>query len=199
MQPGNDLPTPDSARCFWGTECRDLYSAGPPSTPDSDAGGPAITLSDLASFSPDSPRIRMEPEGWMARGLPANFVAEAPSGVQNGILFGRPVSVRFTASGYTWRWGDGAEDTLGTPGATWSELGVPRFSETATSHVYLDRGPVTVELAVAYNVAVSVESSAWITVDGTVTATSTIDATVVSAKTVLVDGDCASDPGGPGC
>ncbi len=159
----------------------------------------AVTLSDLAAFTPATPSIRMEPAGWIVRGLPANFIAGATVNDRQGTLLGRPVEVRFSPVDYTWDWGDGSTHTFATAGRTWEQLGLRRFAETPTSHVFSERGSVTVALQVDYAVAYRFADGPWITVDGTVTATSAIDATVVSAKTVLVDGDCASDPGGPGC
>jgi hypothetical protein len=158
-----------------------------------------ITLSDLASFSPTAPSIVMEPDGFFLRGLPANFIASAATNAHDGTLLERPVSVRFSPSTYSWDWGDGSSDTFSTPGSTWEDLGLPRFTATDTSHVFEERGPTTVALSVAYAVKVSVEGGEWIHVAGTVAATTTVDGYVGTAKTVLVDGDCTEDPSGPGC
>jgi hypothetical protein len=158
-----------------------------------------ITLSDLASFSPAAPSIHMEPDGWMIRGLPTNFIAAASTNSHDGALFDTPVAVRFTPTSYNWDWGDGSTDTYSVPGDTWEELDLPRFSETATSHVFDERGDTTVGLAVDYAVDVSLDGGDWITIEGTVAAATTIPARVVAGKTVLVDGDCADDPTGAGC
>lgn len=182
---------PREVRDALGT-CQDPVRCGP-SEPR------VITLEDLASFTPASPSIRMEPGGWMVRGLPSNFIADASINSQDGSLFETPVAVRFTPTSYNWDWGDGSTDTFSVPGETWEELNLPRFSETTTSHVFEERGDTTVGLAVAYSVDASVDGGEWITIEGTVAATTTIDARVLTGKTVLVDGDCAEDPTGPGC
>jgi hypothetical protein len=163
-----------------------------------------LALSDLASFSPRAAVIRMEPSGWMLRGLPANFIADTVAGRAQseetaGTLLGRPISVRFTPTSYTWSWGDGSSDTVTTAGRTWDELGVPRFTPTATSHVYDERGTVTVSLEIAHRVEYSLNGAPWTTVVGTVATAASIDAYVGTARTVLVDGDCTQHPDDPGC
>jgi hypothetical protein len=150
----------------------------------------------------------MEPDGWMLVGLPANFLAgtgtegiedDGLAEVASGTLLGRPISVRFTPVSYTWSWGDGSSDTVATTGRTWEDLGLRRFSETATSHVYRERGAVAVTLDVAYAVEYSFDGSAWTGVTGTVSTAAAIDAYVGTAKTVLVDGNCTDHPDDPGC
>ncbi|RWZ53152.1 hypothetical protein ELQ90_04310 [Labedella phragmitis] len=163
-----------------------------------------VTLADLASFSPSAAVIRMEPSGWMLTGLPANFIADTAAGraaseETEGRLLERPISVRFTPTSYTWSWGDGSSDTVATAGRTWDELGVPRFTETATSHVYDERGTVTVSLEISYRVEYSLGGAPWTTVAGTVATGATIGAYVGTARTVLVDGDCIENPDDPGC
>jgi hypothetical protein len=172
---------------------------------DAEAPAPdAVTLSDLASFSPSAAVIRMEPSGWMLTGLPANFIADTEAGRAAfeetvGTLLGGPISVRFTPTAYTWSWGDGSSDTVATAGRTWEELGVPRFSETATSHVYGERGTVTVSLQITHRVEYSLGGAPWTSVVGTVATSAAIDAYVGTARTVLVDGDCTEHPDDPGC
>jgi hypothetical protein len=161
-------------------------------------------VSDLASFSPRTAVIRMEPSGWMLTGLPANFIADTVAGRAApeetiGVLLGRPISLRFTPTSYTWSWGDGSSDTVTTAGRTWEELGVPRFTETDTSHVYDERGTVTVSLEIAHRVEYSVDGAPWTTVVGTVATAATVEAYVGTARTVLVDGDCIDHLDGAGC
>ncbi|RWZ61220.1 hypothetical protein ELQ92_09365 [Labedella populi] len=135
----------------------------------------------------------------MVRGLPANFIAGATAHRQDGTLFDSPVAVRFTPASYNWDWGDGSTEVFSAPGAAWEDLQLARFSETATSHVFEDRGSITIGLTVDYSVEVSLDAGDWITVEGTVAAATTVDAVVVVGKTVLVDGDCKESPSGPGC
>lgn len=189
--PEEGVNDPREVRDMLGT-CQDPAACG-----RSDAR--VITLSDLTSFAPATPEIRMEPYGWMVRGLPANFIADAETNSTDGSLFDSRVTVRFTPTAYNWEWGDGSSDTVTVPGATWEDLSLPRFSHTETSHVFEDRGPTSIGLTVDYTVDVSLEGGEWITIAGTVAASTTVDATVVTGKTVLVDGDCSETSADPGC
>ncbi|PSL39690.1 hypothetical protein CLV49_3335 [Labedella gwakjiensis] len=164
-----------------------------------DTGTRSITLTDLASFTPTTPAIHMEPDGWALRGRPANAIAETTTNTHDGTLLGHAVTVRFTPTAYRWDWGDGSQNVFSTPGATWENLGVPRFSETDTSHTYSDRGTVEVSLAVDYSVAFRFGDGEWITVEGTVSSANTVDVYVGTAKTVNVPDDCDADPTAPGC
>jgi hypothetical protein len=164
-----------------------------------DAGTPSITLSDLASFSPSAPRIDAEPDGWALRGRPMNAIAAVSVNTHDGTLLGHPVTVRFTPTAYHWDWGDGTTKTTTTAGRTWEALGLPRFSETETSHTYAEKGTVTVTLAVDYTVDFQVDGGTWTTVSGTVDATVSEALYVGTATTVNVPGDCAADPYGVGC
>lgn len=164
-----------------------------------DTGTPSITLTDLASFTPTTPAIHMEPDGWALRGRPANAIAETTTNAHDGTLLGHAVTVRFTPTAYRWDWGDGSQNVFSTPGATWENLGVPRFSETDTTHTYSDRGTVEVSLAVDYSVAFRFGDGEWITVEGTVSSANTVDVYVGTAKTVNVPDDCDADPTAPGC
>jgi hypothetical protein len=201
ISPGTSAPSTDGSG-LGGNPRRiitDLDPCPDCSEDDPPADAPAITLSDLASFSPSRPTFRMEPNGWMLRGLPANFIADPRDETTSGTLLGRPIDVRFMPVSYTWTWGDGTADTVTEPGRTWEELRLPRFSETPTSHVYTERGTVTVGLDVAYAVAFRFGGGDWVTVDGSVSAQTTLNAYVGSAQTVLVPGDCRADPVAIGC
>lgn len=199
--PGGSVPAPDGSGLGMNPrlirDALDLCAddaCDPPPRPRS-----TVTLSDLASFTPAAPSIRMEPTGWVARGLPANFIADTGVNTSAGSLLGRPAEVRFTPVAYTWDWGDGMTDTFGTPGRSWEDLGLGRFAETETSHVFADRDTVTVRLNVAFTAEYRFDEGSWIAVSGTVAATASSDVHVVAAKTVLVDEDCTDDPTGPGC
>lgn len=197
--PGTSSPSPDGSGL--GGNPRRIIDDLDPCPECAVEQGPAapLTLQDLASFAPSAPAIRMEPDGWMLRGLPANFIADATEQTVGGSLLGRPIDVRFAPASYTWTWGDGHADTFSQSGRTWSDLGLPRFSETATSHTYTERGTVTVGLSVAHSVAYRLGDGEWVTVDGTVAATVDLDAYVGTARTVLVPADCVADPSADGC
>ncbi|RUQ86905.1 hypothetical protein ELQ93_08145 [Labedella gwakjiensis] len=197
--PGSSSPSPDGSGL--GGNPRRIIDDLDPCPECAVEQGPAapLTLQDLASFAPSASAIRMEPDGWMLRGLPANFIADATEQTVGGSLLGRPIDVRFAPASYTWTWGDGHADTFSQSGRTWSDLGLPRFSETATSHTYTERGTVTVGLSVAHSVAYRLGDGEWVTVDGTVAATVDLDAYVGTARTVLVPADCVADPSADGC
>ncbi|RUQ97503.1 hypothetical protein [Labedella endophytica] len=180
----------DSLRCGETSLCRDTYGASPV---------PTITLADLASFSPTAPTIRTEPDGWALRGLPINAIADTAVNSHDGTLLDHPVTVRFTPHTYRWDWGDGTTTSTTTAGSTWEDVDLPRFSETATSHVYIERGTVTVTLHVDYSVEYQLDGDAWTSVTGTVNATSTDRIYVGTATTVIVPDDCNADPLGIGC
>ncbi|GHD48421.1 hypothetical protein [Mycetocola manganoxydans] len=160
----------------------------------------AITLSDLAAFRPLAPSLRMEPDGWMLVGLPANFIVGTRTHVVSGTLFDHAVDVRFTPSSYSWSWGDGTSTRSSVPGATWSSLGLPEFSTTPTSHVFDEKGLYRVSVTVSYTVEFRVATLAWRSIAGTLPGPATVVAAVAgTAKTVLVDRECTRNPSGPGC
>ncbi|MFC5930312.1 hypothetical protein D6T64_15775 [Cryobacterium melibiosiphilum] len=162
-------------------------------------GIPAVRISDLASFTPDSPTQQMQPNGWMVKGLATNFVARASAHEQTGELLGQPADVRFTPAGYGWDYGDGTTGSSATGGATWQDLNVPEFSETATSHTY-EPGQYTITPSVTYTAEYRYSGSDWQPVDGTITIPGTpTTATAWVVRTALVAKNCLDDPDGIGC
>ncbi|SEB76479.1 hypothetical protein SAMN04489806_1718 [Paramicrobacterium humi] len=159
-----------------------------------------VTMTDLASFTPATVHIAMEPDGWMIIGLPANFIADASTNATSGALFDTAIDVRFTPVSYTWSWGDGSSSTSRTGGASWADLGVDEFTPTSTSHAYAEKGAYTISLAVHYAVDIRGEGTAWQTVDGQLTkAAISITAIATTANSVIVDKECSKNPSGPGC
>jgi hypothetical protein len=168
---------------------------GDPPTP----GGP-ITLADIASFRPTVPVDHMEPDGWMVVGLDANFYAVTSQHIVNGTLLGQPASVRFTPVGFHWVYGDGDAATRTTKGGTWASQGIHEFDPTPTSHVYNMAGNFTIRLVVDYHAEYRFAGSGFIPIAGFLPVPANdLHVTIGSAKTVLVDHDCGSDPSGPGC
>jgi hypothetical protein len=133
--------------------------------------------------------------------VPTNFVAGAAGQrEQSGELLGQPVVVHFTPVSYTWAFGDGTSQTVGTPGATWAQLGQQSFSATPTSHTYNDRGSYTVTVTVGFTARYRFAGQAWANVPGALGLTSTpIAVQVKGVKTVLVGQTCDENPAGPGC
>ena len=133
---------------------------------------------------------------WTVRGLPTNFVSTASAHTVDGQLLGAPAQVRFTPVRWTWSYGDGTSRTSSTGGATWAELGRARFDPTATSHIYLDRGHVTVEASVEYAAEYRFAGPAWTAVDGTLpVAAPPQSLLVVTGSTVLVNRPCTDSTG----
>jgi hypothetical protein len=159
-----------------------------------------VTLSDLVNFRPASGVNHMEPGGWMIVGLDANFYASSSTQVQTGELLGKPATVRFTPVTYRWNYGDGTAATLRTSGTTWAAQGKLEFEPTATSHVYRAAGTYAVDLTIGFAAEYRYTGAEWIPIAGTVpVAANRLTVTIGSAKTLLVDQDCAAAPGGPGC
>lgn len=159
-----------------------------------------VRMSDLVNIRPVSASRGMEPSGWVVVGLPANFITEASAHIQSGVLLGFPADVRFTPAGFRWDYGDGSSRTSRNGGSTWAALGVPEFSETATSHVFTERGGYTITAAVIYTAEYRFAGQSWRGIAGTLTIPEAPMAALAGeARTVLVDRDCSQNPRGPGC
>jgi hypothetical protein len=183
----NSLPVCDSA------------PATDSATPAAD-GTPAVTISDIATFRPTPGTDNMQPDGWTVAGLDTNFYALAAPQVVPGTLLGRPAEVRFTPVAYHWDYGDGATAVRSTPGGTWDQLHVAEFDPTPTSHVYSALGDYTIHLRIDYRAEYRFDGPAFVPIAGAITLPANdLRITVGDAKTVLVNRDCAADPGGPGC
>ena len=166
-----------------------------------DGRGP-VTIADLVNFAPIVTAHRMEPGGWMVVGLHTNFYIETATQVQDDLLLGSPASVRFTPVAYRWNYGDGTSVRLTDPGASWAQLGLGEFDQTTTSHVFRAPGTFAVDASVDFRAdyRFGAAAGAWIPIDGTVNIpVARLTATAQSATTVLVTGDCAKKPTGPGC
>lgn len=160
---------------------------------------PDVTLADLVSFRPAGPELVGEPAGFGIVGLPTNLVATASEQILAGTLLGWDVRVRFTPVGAEFDHGDGSTARTSTGGATWTSLGVPQFTPTATSHVYRDRGVYRVTATALFAASVDF-GTGWRPVPGTLAAPGgAYDVRVLEATTALVDRTCAEDPRGPGC
>lgn len=166
-----------------------------------DTAATVITLTDIASFIPRAAVQYMEPDGWMVVGLPTNFYAVIELHVVSGELLGQPADVRFTPVLYGWDYGDGTLATHTTPGATWAAQSLTEFDQTATGHTYTAPGTYTITLTVAYTAEYRFAGGAWTPIAGALELPANpLTATAVDdAVTVLVDRDCTTAPGGPGC
>lgn len=188
-------------------------------SPDASAGDPApcpvgtfgcpprddydvimVTLSDIARFRPAPGIQRMEPNGWVVVGLPANIYSIVDTQIVPGELLGQSADVRFTPIGWQWNYGDGSAATLGTKGGTWAAQGLREFDATPTSHIYRQPGNYTIRLSIVYRAEYRIATGPFIPITGTLTLPANeLHITASGAKTVLVDRDCTTAPHGPGC
>lgn len=168
--------------------------------PPGGKGNPAITINDLRHFPAFPGTDHMEPNGWMVVGLNTNFYSVVGTELVNGTLLGNPATVRFTPESWHWTYGDGTSSTRTTAGRTWAAQRIPDFDATPTSHVYSRPGTYYIDLDITFRAEYRYAGGPWIPVVGTVTLPANrLKATAGSAKTVLVNRDCAQNPTGPGC
>lgn len=161
--------------------------------------GRPVTITDVAAFAPDAIATGAEPDNLGIAGLPTNFVAAATGQTRTGDLFGRPVTVRFTPVGYTFEFGDGSSASTDTGGQTWSSLGQARFTPTATSHTYRDRGTYAAHVTVHYSAEVDL-GGGWFSVPGVLDIAGPLqEIRIFEARTALVAFTCAQRPTAPGC
>jgi hypothetical protein len=164
------------------------------------AGRGPVSIHDMAEFRPRPGSDHMQPNGWAIVGLDTNFFATAPSELERGELLGQPAEVRFVPVSWRWRYGDGMEATVGTPGATWAAQGLSEFDGTRTSHVYAAAGSYFIDLDIRFGAEYRYAGSGWVPVEGTIDVPAKrLVATAGGARTVLVNHDCLANPHGPGC
>ena len=164
------------------------------------AARPSVTLSDIASFVPQTVSLASEPAGWGLAGMPVNFVARASMHQVTGRLLGSTATVRFTPVSFSFAYGDGALTSTTTGGATWVDLGLPAFSVTPTSHRYQRSGLFHAQVTVYYSAAYRYPGDAWTAISGRVSRQATADIAVVTGGIpVLVAQPCAGLMAAPGC
>lgn len=130
-----------------------------------------VTVSDVASVTPASVTIGMEPSGWALLGSPTNFWVDATPHTAGIVLLGAPVTITFTPIGVTWDYGDGTTHTSSTLGASWARLGLPSPSDTDTSHRYTAKSTVTVTATVLYTATATLPNGQVLNVNGTIRGT----------------------------
>jgi hypothetical protein len=159
-----------------------------------------VTLADIARFRPAPGIQRMEPDGWVVVGLPANIYSIVDTQIVAGELLGQSADVRFTPVAWQWNYGDGTAATLPTRGGTWAALGLREFDATPTSHIYQRAGSYTIRLSIVYRAEYRIAQGPFTPIAGTITLPANeLHITAAGAKTVLVDRDCTVAPRGPGC
>lgn len=192
------------------TVCDVLYGYQPPSPPSTRSTArpsanprpatPPVTITDLASFRPQAPGSSMEPEGWTVVGLPTNFFAQAEAHIVRSTLFGTPAEVRFRPTAYHWNYGDGSSRQTDQPGMSWSQLQIPEFSDTVTSHAYAVAGSYFVSLTVHYSPDYRLAGGTWRPISGTIpVGAPELRLRVYEANTALVDTACGATSMAKGC
>lgn len=160
---------------------------------------PDITITDVARFAPEGSAITGEPDNVGVAGLPTNFVATASVHTVNESLFGFPVAVRFTPSGYDFSFGDGATVTTTSAGLSWADLGQAQFTPTATSHTYNERGSYSAQVDLRYTAEVDF-GIGWFPISGEVRSVGAPQQIrIFEAHTALVAHTCQQAPNSPGC
>lgn len=171
-----------------------------PANPSAPAAAPtrALTLTDIANFTPIVGELVVQPDGWAVTGRPTNFYATAGVHTVDGTLFDQPVTVRWTPVAYAFDFGDGTIVTTETAGAAWQGEDAA-WTETATSHTYQDRTDRTATVTVTF--AAEVDAGfGWFAVAGTIDVAAPSEfIKVYTVSTVLVRGDCFEYPDDPGC
>jgi hypothetical protein len=156
-------------------------------------------MNDLATFAPEPVTTVGEPGNVGVAGMPTNFVATASAHTRTGTLFGIPLTVRFTPSGFDFHYGDGSTASTATGGQTWAALAQPQFTPTSTSHVYEERGTYLADVDVRYTAEIDL-GLGWFPVTGELTTDGpTSEIRIFEAHTALVAHTCQQRPSAPGC
>lgn len=135
--------------------------------------------------------------GWVLTTVPTVVYVDLSPRTMRTTLLGTPVTIRATASAYTWTWGDGSSPTVTTkPGAP--------YPNSTVDHTYLHyEGDVTISLMTSWTGSYSTDGGAsWRTAPGTAYTTSTpVTITVYDPHGHRVDcdleGTCVSGADGP--
>jgi hypothetical protein len=150
---------------------------------------PPSSISQLGSFTPERPGVKIEPGDWSMPRLPTNFIATARTHQRSGELAGWPIEVRFIPHRYHWSFGDGTRATFSDPGRTWAALGLRQFQPTPTSHVYVTPGTYQASVRVEYRAEFRFQGDTWQRLTGTVSATSQTSRIQVLTVSPLLLGD----------
>jgi len=157
------------------------------------------TMTDIASFAPSVSPATAEPAGVGIAGLPLNLVASTAMHTRSGELFDLPVTVRFRPVSYTFDHGDGTHHTTDTGGHTWTQLGLPQFTPTATSHTYRQPGTYTVRTTIHLTADIDY-GNGWNPVEGLLAVPAgNTTVHIFQAHTALVEHTCLENPTGTGC
>lgn len=154
--------------------------------PSSAAAAPVLTPGRVAQAFrrlplPAADLVVQPPKGRTLVNFETNFYTERGGFTRSVRLLGRVVELRIWPASFTWRFGDGAEETSREPGAAYPDLQI--------THRYLHTGRVAPSVDVTYAAQFRVGGGAWRDVDGTVTIPGAPESLrVVTARPVLVGG-----------
>lgn len=187
--------------------CARYYDTLPVAGPGDPAAAPApaaadpiraVTMSDIARFTPIVGELIVEPDGWGVVGTPTNFYATAETHTMDGELFDTVIQVRWTPTSYRFDYGDGTVEETDASGSAWRGTD-ESWTETATSHTYSTREDVTASVTVVFTAEVNA-GSGWFAVPGTLpVAAPGATVKMFEVETVLTNGDCLTQPTAAGC
>lgn len=158
----------------------------------------AVTPAEFRSFPIKASIPKTQPTGFSLKNGHAHIYANSVTQSFNTEIQDRPVSIRAIPHSYLWNYGDGHSRKLQKPGKP-----MPNHTfdqSTDTSHVYEETGDFTIQLNTAYRGEYSVDGGPWMPIPGTASVPSDpMPMSVWRTKKLLVDQDCANNPGGPVC
>ena len=158
----------------------------------------ASALANAWRAMPIAPNvITIQPDtGWVLTTVPTIVYVDRAPRTRNVVLLGTPVTIRATASAYTWTWGDGAQTVTTQPGAAY-----PNATVTHT-YMYKERD-ATVGLTTSWRGSYTTDGGAtWHDAPGVAHTTSApITIHVYNPHSERVDcdtdGHCVSGADGP--
>ncbi|MDN5756326.1 MAG: hypothetical protein L0H32_11275, partial [Micrococcaceae bacterium] len=192
---------------------RDTYCSTepPPEAPKDSAEKPAdlqravqeqrsieVSPADFQSFPIRGSKVASQPSGFSLRNGNAHMYAKSDLQTFDVDIYDEPVRIRAIPQTYLWNYGDGHSRKLQKPGKPMP--GHTFDQPTDTSHVYTKTGDYSIQLNTAYRGEYSVDGGPWMPIPGTATVPSDpMPMSVWRTKKLLVDEDCAENPGGPAC
>ncbi|MGP5227123.1 MULTISPECIES: hypothetical protein [Arthrobacter] len=157
-----------------------------------------VTPAEFQSFPIRGSQVKSQPSGFSLRNGHAHMYAAPNPQTFSVDIYDEPVRVRAIPQSYLWNYGDGHSRKLQKPGKP-----IPNHTfdqPTDTSHVYDETGDFTIQLSTAYRGEYSVDGGPWMPIPGTASVPSDpMPMSVWRTKKLLVDQDCANNPGGPAC
>lgn len=139
---------------------------------------------EWTTLHPIASQIQLQPNtGWVIATVPTVAMASDAVQTHQATLLGSDVTIRATASGYLWEWGDGEQTATTDPGAP--------YPFATVTHTYPHAADAaTVALTTTWTGEFRVGTSAWFPFDATITSASTpVDLTIYDPRSRLVNCD----------